>query len=51
MCGVPILPAEDLRLLAFKVLVNCEEVFDFTQDVRTDVRVILEFYIPGIPAA
>jgi len=36
-------------LLTFEILVDREEVFNLTKNVRTDVRVILEFDIPRIP--
>ena len=49
MCCFTIFPAEYLRLFAFEILVDREEVFNLTENVRTDVRVILEFYIPRIP--
>ena len=48
MCRFPVLPAEYFRLFAFKILVNSEEVFNLTENVRADVRVILEFDIPRI---
>jgi hypothetical protein len=36
-------------LLPFEILVNREEMFNFTENVRMDVRVILQFDIPRIP--